>query len=157
MKKVELTEQEALLLYSKTNDEGKQFLAEKFGAEMFSSKITDRVKTIQDVLSLSEISDDLKILIDYTGADRKMIGAKNFVLALLIAEILNEGWVPDWNDGKERKWYGYFDGRKGFEISICIDLDEYATTSSGLFFKSQELLQHAFTCFPQVYKEMLST
>lgn len=67
--------------------------------------IKERVKSFEDALTVtgrpampdfSSVPVDLK---DYFEAQYKVV---------VIAEALNEGWVPNWNDHDQEKWFPWF-------------------------------------------------
>ena len=76
----------------------------------------------------------------------------------IIAQALNEGWKPDWNDLSEYKYYPYFDMRSGFGFSNttydCTGTD--TAVGSRLCFKSRELAEYAGTKFIKLYEQMLT-
>ena len=43
---------------------------------------------------------------------------------IIIAEALNEGWVPDWNDGDQPKYFPWFDMEGGFRFGDVLPLSE---------------------------------
>lgn len=157
MEKIETGKLAALTAYNDGSEETKNVLMALFGKSVFEQKITDRVKSILDVLTIIKPSADQKILLNYDGDDRKMIGAKNFMWAEMIAEVLNEGWIPDYNDESQKKWFGWFDGRSGFAFSFSFCGNWLTVTYSGsrLCFKSEALLLYAVKTFPDVYKEIM--
>ena len=75
----------------------------------------------------------------------------------IIAEALNEGWKPDWNDWDQLKYYPWFEmgspSGSGFSYGdfVCWFAASYA--GSRLCFKSRELAVYAGKQFEQLYKE----
>jgi hypothetical protein len=80
---------------------------------------------------------------------------------VIIAEALNEGWQPNWNDGDEWKYYPWFEVKadqantagSGLSYGGC----GYATSStyfgSRLCFKSRDLAKYAGQAFTELYKD----
>lgn len=113
------------------------------------SNIIERVKSIQDAIDIANPSQDIRNLINYQGTDRKMIGAKNFCLAELLAEVLNEGWVS-----KGFGWFGHFNPGSGFYNGDYSYYHRwYYHVSLRLLFKEKALFLHATRICPEVYKE----
>ena len=78
---------------------------------------------------------------------------------MVIAEALNEGWTPDWSNGKWDKWYPWFKmddsssaGRFSFGGSDVQGSD--SGVGSRLCFKSEELADYAGTQFLELYREL---
>lgn len=118
--------------------------------------ITDRVKCLADLWKVSRKSP--ATFLPYKKArtaDQKAINA--FAIARLFAKVLNEGWVPNWNDYNERKWRPYFwMDNPGFRFydSHCAYSAAHSGAGSGLCFKSQALSDYAAKCFLEVYKDL---
>ena len=86
-----------------------------------------------------------------------------YAMLVIIAESINEGHEPDWNDRSERKWIPWFDmevdknNPSGFR---CRDASYgYANTfSSGgsrLCFRSEESCEYAATKFIDLWRDMM--
>lgn len=76
----------------------------------------------------------------------------------MIVRVLNEGWVPDWDNANERKWRPWFWMNKpGFRLSVVNhDVFSISTVGSRLCLKSEELAQHAVKYFLDVYKDFFN-
>lgn len=141
--------------YRNGNIDWKKELEELFGKEVFSGKVTDRVKTFEDALEetdrppVPEFLDAPEDLHPYLQAQYK---------AVIIAEALNEGWKPDRADDEEKKWFPWFYVRP-LEFSYGSTTFEYtvlnARCTNRLCFKSEELAKYAGRQFPDVYKSLL--
>ncbi len=120
--------------------------------------ITDKVKSIQDVINIAKPSEEVLQLISYAGTDKHMIGAKNMVLAFLITEVLNQGWEPDWNDFNQRKWFPVFDMSEGagFGHSLYAYWGTDTAGGSRLCFETEELADYAGRTFNDIYKLILN-
>jgi hypothetical protein len=121
--------------------------------DFFSSKVTDRIKTFED--ACRELS------IDPTAAEFSTGPADEIALrkVKVIVRALNEGWTPDWNNGRERKWtpwfyldtpgFRFYDSFYGIAFSI-------STGGSRLCFKSEELASYAGRQFLDLYREFIA-
>jgi hypothetical protein len=82
---------------------------------------------------------------------------KAFRLLDLLARTLNEGWVPDWRNSNEAKWYAWFDmgGSAGFRFLVCDDWVSGSGVGSRLCFKTKQLAEHAGRNFLDVYEQFM--
>lgn len=81
------------------------------------------------------------------------------MLIELLAELLNEGWEPNWSNGNEPKWYPYFEMGKsglGFSYSHYDCWGTFASVGSRLAFKTEALAKYAGTQFEDLYKQLLN-
>lgn len=160
MQTLKISNQKALQLYPSASNEFKAMLEESFGKEFFNQKIIDRVKTFADALNiLGEQSENVKILLAYNGIDKDMIAAQAFMKLTLIARALNEGWVPDWKDDRQYKYYPWFESNKS---GSGLSYHDYAywhtasTVGSRLCFKTDELAKYAGEQFIDIYNDFLT-
>lgn len=80
---------------------------------------------------------------------------------IIIAQALNEGWEPDWNNDDEYKWFPYFDletygeAPAGSGFSLLSVHYGYADSNvpSRLCFRSRELAEYAAETFLELYKD----
>ena len=86
-----------------------------------------------------------------------------YAMLVIIAESINEGHEPDWNDRSERKWIPWFDmevdknNPSGFRCDGA-DYDYTATSSAGgsrLCFRSEESCEYAATKFIDLWRDMM--
>ena len=94
--------------YAKSSREQKDVLEDLFGKEFLQPKdITERVKTLEDAISV--LGNDNQAVIDYFVLCNKNISKSILAFAKLrvIAEALNEGWKPTFDD-EECRYYPWF-------------------------------------------------
>lgn len=118
--------------------------------------VTERIKTFDDVLkengtTIEEFEKSCK------GLEPDEIAYKK---AKLVCLAYNEGWIPNWNNSNEYKYYPYFKMGSSSGVSFsCYDFDGWITSSnvgSRLCFKSSDLAKHAGKLFEQeIYKPLL--
>jgi hypothetical protein len=113
MKTIPVYETNVLKAFNKADKKGKELLMEMFGAEMFSQKITDRIKTFEDALEMVGCTEEMKLYLNYNGSDADLLAAQAFAKLTIIAKALNEGWKPDWTNTNEYKYYAWFKGSSG--------------------------------------------
>jgi hypothetical protein len=82
----------------------------------------------------------------------------------IIAEALNEGWEPDWDDDGQYKYYPWFDlevhkknNPTGFRFygSRYDYSGTYSTGGSRLCFRTRELSDYAGKTFVELYRNMM--
>jgi hypothetical protein len=126
--------------------------------------IKERVKTIDDAIAILGASD--KDVVDYRvmqslGLQDHILGNQELVI---IIKALNEGWIPNWSNGKWDKWFPWFDfntdneksssspGRFSFHGSD-LQLSD-SDCGSRLCLKSKELSDYAGKQFLDIYKKV---
>jgi hypothetical protein len=80
----------------------------------------------------------------------------------IIADALNEGWKPDWNNDEEYKFYPWFDLEKhetydpsGFRLFGVHSRYDDSDVGSRLCFKSREIAEYAATQFIDLYRDLM--
>ncbi len=118
MQTIEITKDNAIAAYNAADKNGKKLLAALLGEKNLLQKITDRVKTFEDAIEVvGGVSENVKILLDYNGADPDMISSQAHMKLTIIARALNEGWQPDWSDRSQYKYIPWFEHKAGFGLS----------------------------------------
>ncbi|ODS87272.1 MAG: hypothetical protein ABS44_11690 [Chryseobacterium sp. SCN 40-13] len=118
--------------------------------------ITDKVKSFEDACQLLGIKTTLPEVSMLPVNHQKAIIAHYKLV--IIAEAINEGWKPNWDNWDERKYYPWFDlegssSGSGFSFG---DYDRWLATStvgSRLCFKSYELAKYVGQTFIDLYKD----
>ena len=153
MKILSLSDQVAKEAYKTAPDALKAILEENFGKPFFSEKITDRVKSFDDACQVLSIEPDLFEFVDtapHTAA---------YIKLTHIIEALNEGWIPNWKDTNQRKYYPWFymdetsSSPSGFGRIDVSGVCTVSTVGSRFVFKTEELAKYAATQFKEIYKE----
>ncbi len=124
-----------------------------------SEKITDRVRTFEDALTIVGASENLKILLAYNGQDMDMLASVAHAKLGIIAKALNEGWQPDWSDDDQYKYYPWFEwvgSAPGFSYGDYVYGRSGTSVGSRLVFKSRELAEYAGKQFNQLYNDLFS-
>jgi len=157
MQALKIDEQRALKLYPTAAPEFKAMLEDSFTKEFFSQKITDRVKTFTDACYINGVSpNSVEPYGGCTTGDQKSINA--YAKLIQIVRALNEGWVPDWANSSQYKYFPWFKEKSGFGLSYYdYDIwDTYTNVGSRLCFKSSELAEYAGKQFEAIYRDYLS-
>lgn len=77
----------------------------------------------------------------------------------VIRDAIVGGWVPDWDNSDQPKWYAWFYMNKpGFRLGV-IDFDwtaSHSGTGSRLVFATKEQAKYAADTFLELYKEWMA-
>jgi hypothetical protein len=116
-------------------------------------KITDRIKTFQDVLDYigleraNEFYKSCENCSDHNIADKQVE---------LICEVLNEGWIANPFNTKQYKYYPYFQvSGSAFVFHNCAWY-RITIVGSRLCYKNAELATYAGKQFVDIYTKLLS-
>lgn len=152
MQTLQIDAQKAKKLFPEASIEFKAILTDTFGEKFFIQKITDRVKTFEDACEVLDVAPEHVLNLVDTVDEQAYKKLKTIIRAL------NEGWVPDWNNSSQYKWYPYFKFTAGFGFSYtdCDGWDSRTAVGSRLCFKSEELAQYAGTQFQSLYNDFLT-
>ena len=121
-----------------------------------------KIKTFEH--ACKALSADAKALPDFSMLPLKHQKALTAHAKLvLIADALNEGWQPNWDDGNEYKWVPWLYVQKdkgkpsGFGLSLYVVVFwiTYTYVGSRLCYKSREVAKYAFETFKDLYEEYM--
>ncbi len=156
METLTIKKSNAIKAYQKTDANGKNLLENLLGVQVFSMKITDRIKTLEDVFEAKGLDYGVWLAKCEVNGDTPDEIAYKTMKA--ITEVLNEGWKPDWDNGKEAKWFIWFENKKG--SGLVFDLVDrwytYTDVGSRLCFKNADLARYAATQFAKVYSTFMN-
>lgn len=144
-----------------TEDEGSVF--DYFIKEMKEEDIRDEVKSYEDACSvLGQKPMDEEAM--------KSVGFREDEIARrkleTIAEALNEGWKPDWNDtnqAKYRPWFFIEKKSRGAHAGLAYAYTSktpssaYSIVGSRLCYRTATLAKYAAQTFTHLYEEILVT
>jgi hypothetical protein len=157
-KTLEITKEAAIKAHDEASSKGKSLLENLFGKRVFQRDIKERVKTFDDVIKeLGDNPEEFNNAISIMDEPDEIA----YVKLKMIAEVLNEGWTPDWSNGEWDKWYPWFNmddsssaGRFSFYGS---DFQRsLSDVGSRLCFKSKDLATYAGTQFLDIYKDFFT-
>lgn len=72
----------------------------------------------------------------------------------LSIKILNEGWVPDWEDQNQPKYYNYFRMKGGFSYYYVDYFNTNTYVPSALCFKSEDTANLACLLLLKLYEKV---
>lgn len=158
MRTLQIKQDSLLVAFRNAGKEGKKVLSDLFGKQVaLYDNIIDRVKSFEDACQVLGISTDVPEVKGLPRKHRKAIVA-NYKL-IIIAEALNEGWKPNWQDSNEYKYYPWFDmsNPAGVGYSHTPTTASYASASVGsrLCFKNRELAIYFGQTFTDLFNESL--
>lgn len=160
MKNLEITQSNALKAYKEADENGKSLLVNMFGKEVFSQKITDRIKTFKD--ACDEIGEDPNEVLPYKAPKNKRQFAMNDIAMLdVIAAALKGDFEADWSDNNEYKWRPWFEYKAslsgfGFSRSGCADSCATTFVGSRLCMPTEELSNYFGKQFIEIHNRVLT-
>lgn len=121
-----------------------------------SKNITINIQSFEDACRELNIQPALPDCTGLPEKHRKSIEA--YYKLVIIAEALNEGWTPDFNNWDQYKWFnwGWFSA-----AGLCnLDVDASsayrdALIGARLCFKTEELAEYAGRQFLELYRDYL--
>lgn len=155
MEKLSITKNNALKAYQAADPYQKKLLEYLFEPGTFSPRpVTERISEFEDVLADQNITVEQFKRMTENDTDDEVAYKK----LKLIACALNEGWVPDWTNSNEYKWWPYFKYTAGFGFSCTLygGWSSGALVGSRLVFKTKELAVYAAEQFKDIYNDYLT-
>lgn len=158
MRTLQIKQDSLLVAFRNAGKEGKQVLSDLFGKQVaLYDNITDRVKSFEDACQVLGISTNVPEVKGLPRKHQKAIIA-NYKL-IIIAEALNEGWKPNWQDSDEYKYYPWFDmsNPAGVGYSYTNHAASYTIASVGsrLCLKNRELAIYFGQTFTDLFNDSL--
>lgn len=158
MRTLQIKQDSLLVAFRNAGKEGKQVLSDLFGKQVaLYDNITDRVKSFEDACQVLGISTNVPEVKGLPRKHQKAIIA-NYKL-IVIAEALNEGWKPNWQDSDEYKYYPWFDmsNPAGVGYSYTDYAASYTSASFGsrLCLKNRELAIYFGQTFTDLFNDSL--
>lgn len=158
MRTLQIKQDSLLVAFRNAGKEGKQVLSDLFGKQVaLYDNITDRVKSFEDACQVLGISTNVPEVKGLPRKHQKAIIA-NYKL-IIIAEALNEGWKPNWQDSDEYKYYPWFDMSNpagvGFSYTNLAASYACADFGSRLCLKNRELAIYFGQTFTDLFNDSL--
>ena len=114
-----------------------------------------KIKTFEDACASLNIPATLPDVSMLAEKDQKPIIAAYKLFK--IAEALNEGWLPDWSNYNQCKYYLWFNmdaAGFGFAYHSWSSGSTYTGVGSRLCFKKSRLAEYAGKQFEAIYKDL---
>lgn len=115
-----------------------------------------KIKSFEDACKKQGISTDLPEVSMLPEQLQKVV-VSNYKL-LIIAQAINNGWVPDWTDcnWKYYPWFRMSSPGSGFSSDDYGGVITYSTVSSRLCFETSEQAEYVGKQFTDLYKDVMS-
>ena len=158
MRTLQIKQDSLLVAFRNAGKEGKQVLSDLFGKQVaLYNNITDRVKSFEDACQVLGISTNVPEVKGLPRKHQKAIIA-NYKL-IVIAEALNEGWKPNWQDSDEYKYYPWFDMSNPAGVG-CSHTHSAASSTAALIgsrlcLKNRELAIYFGQTFTDLFNDSL--
>jgi len=129
-----------------------KILTETFGDDLFKKRSYEDIKTFEDAC-------------EELGIDPETVTHKNdtsdeasYKKLKIVIRAINQGWVPDWSNKSQQKWWPWFNLSSGFGFSDSNCYCDRTTTGVGsrLCFESEAKSNYAATQFIDLYKQFLT-
>lgn len=158
MRTLQIKQDSLLVAFRNAGKEGKQVLSDLFRKQVaLYDNITDRVKSFEDACQVLGISTNVPEVKGLPRKHQKAIIA-NYKL-IIIAEALNEGWKPNWQDSDEYKYYPWFDMSNpagvGYSDTNNAASSTNANFGSRLCLKNRELAIYFGQTFTDLFNDSL--
>lgn len=146
----------AKMIYPVAPDWFKKELVEAFGEDCFKKKNFDEIKTFDDACrAIGTTEEKFNIKFEKLGLDPDTLAYEK---VKVVAKAINDGWVPDWNDSNQYKYYPYFkvlSSGSGFSNSSFRSAGTITGVGSRLCYESSEKAKYAATQFVDIYNQFL--
>ncbi|MDD5013694.1 MAG: hypothetical protein PHW73_01155 [Atribacterota bacterium] len=139
-------------LFSETPEWFQKVLIETFGKECFKKKNYDSIETFEDACN------ELGIASNDVFTEKDSPDEVAYKKLKVIVKAINQGWIPNWDDLNQRKWFPWFKMSSGFGFGDSSYACDYMYTYCGsrLCFESEEKANYAGTQFIALYKALLT-
>lgn len=115
--KKEISRKDAMQQYTAADDDGKKMLEVLFGKNFFTSDIMSRCTSVESAFKIGGYK--MKEELPYANPKNNRQKMLNLVAMMdIVIEVLREGWVPDYDDSNQEKWFAiYVKKASGFVFS----------------------------------------
>jgi hypothetical protein len=158
MKNVELTKADLRKIFNASNQEGKQFLQDKYGEDFLKFDWKD-IDSVEAAMNYNGTTIDE--ILPYKNPTTPLQHWHND-LALMnqVCQAINQGWSPDWSDSDQRKWRPWFEfnaSSSGFRFlgSHCDLVYTASTGGSRLMLETEEKSDYCAKQFIELWNKIL--
>ncbi len=141
-------------LYAEGPDWFRSELETFYGIDYFKPKNFRSIKTFADVCQENGTTEQ-DFNARFEGLDLDTI---NYEKVKLVVKAINQGWVPDWSNQKQYKYYPWFEIDKAGDFCLSVvgsASSVYVVIGSRLCFESSEKCKYAAEQFIDIYKQYL--
>lgn len=115
--------------------------------------IIDRVKTFEDACKVLNITGEVFSASFHDALTPDVAAIEAHLKLMIIIKALNEGWIPNWDNDDEEKYYPWFNMESGFGLNHVTYDYAYSLVGSRLCFKNEDLATYAAKQFLDLYKQ----
>lgn len=150
--KLKLKRSEVKRLHKESTEWGQKVLEESAGEEFFKKRNFDDIKTFED--ACEELGIDPETVTQENDTPDEVAYKK---LKIVVAAI-NQGWVPDWDNKSQYKYWPWFNlsSGSGFSSSDSVCYCTLTGVGSRLCFESEAKSNYAAKQFSELYKQFLT-
>lgn len=151
----------ARLAYKEADENGKKLLSNLIGKKVLFDRIIDVVDSYEEACQIKGIT---PLSIDqfsmFPENQREYLFAVHQLIT--ISEVINEGWVPDYANTNQRKYYPWFEWKKlsaggsGFSYGDYYIDRSFSTVGARLSYETAEKAEYAGTKFIHLYRIFLN-
>lgn len=142
------------------NDQVKETLTALFGAEIFQPKLMDRIQTFEDACNDQGLK--AKDVIPFSEKDltTEQQAVNAYAQLRVIAKSLQGGFVADFTNSNQQKWFPYFRFEAG--VGFVFDGTSYDSTytltyvGSRLCFPNSEIAEYFGNQFIELHRMALA-
>ncbi|WP_119792075.1 hypothetical protein [Flavobacterium anhuiense] len=140
METLQISKMDAIKAHDEATSKGKLLLENLLGKAIFLKSIKERIKSFDDVLlELNIVRSDFDL--SNHGLESDEVAYRK---AKLVAKVFNEGWIPDWTNSSEYKYFPWFKmgspSGVGFSYYCYVSRVTSSDVGSRLAFKSNTFL-----------------
>lgn len=131
----------------------KEVLEENFGKELFKKRSFEDIKTIEDAADETGHGKGYLRIQDAESTDEWA-----YRMLKMVVKAINQGWVPDWDNKSQYKYWPWFNLSSGSGFSFSFSDYYYSCTSVGsrLCFESEAKSNYAAKQFNELYKQFFT-
>ncbi len=155
---MELSKEDALVIYQSASADGKTKLEELYGKELFVNK--NRPISFEHACELKGVKPEDELPFPSPKNNRQQLHNVNEKL-YFIAEVINNGFVADFNNPNQKKWRAWFiwDASKSafvFSLTYCNYDNAHSNVGVRLYFENTEDAQYFGKQFIDLQNEALT-
>jgi hypothetical protein len=149
---IKIEKEKAKRLFEESPEWFQNELIEAFGKECFVKKNFKDIKTFEDACT------ELGIVPGDVFKKTDLPDEVAYKKLKIVIKAINQGWIPNWKNTNEYKWWPYFNLSSGFGFQDSNYGYVLAGTVVGsrLCFESEEKSDYAAKQFIDLYKEFLT-
>ena len=168
MEEVKIDKAEIIKSYKSADTKGKSLLVKLYGKELFvvpkpvkqikvKEPVWKSVNNLNDIFRLAKVDRNKYLPYPKPKNDWERFVNATPILAL-VAKVFNEGWIPDWDNNDEKKWFCWFDMRKGgfvFSYTFYGCTFTHSYCGSRLVLVDSERAKRSGVLFKQIHKDLI--